>query len=345
MWSTVLRLLGLRDSPASPTVSPAAPEPAAVAEERPADVRDEAAATDGKPLPARLIAFAEGLCAGLPPGAPAPELTEQDIIFLEGLVTRLQRPELGVGMLPEVTLQLSEMLRRGDLPTAQYVDLITQDAALSVEVLKAANSAFYAHSARTTSLHEAVMRLGLARLQAILMMALVNTRVLKAGPLRGHADLLVDLALPLASAAGAVAQASGGSSDLAYMRGMLLHLEHLLILGTVGDISREHRAVIAPSNESLLLAFERSGPDVRQAIAIAWKLEDILLPSPNDADVIDYAGLRRAVVSRWLRQPLPDVRGVSPERLADVMKPVAPRVPVTRGDAAPSPPTPFPRLR
>ena len=285
---------------------------------------------DGKPLPQRLVEFASLLSTGTPPEAPPPELTAQDILFLEGLVTRFQRPELEVGMLPDVTLRLSEMLRRGDLPTAHYVDLITRDAALSVEVLKAANSAFYAHSAQTTSLHEAVMRLGLARLQGILLMALMTTRVLKAGPLRGHAELLVDLALPLASAASAVAQARGGPADLAYMRGMLLHLEHLLIVGTIGDISREHRAVIAPSNAGLLLAFERSGPDVRQAIAIGWKLEDILLPRPSDDDATDYAGLRRAVVCRWLRLPLPEVKGVPPERLEEVMQPVHPRVPGVR---------------
>jgi hypothetical protein len=58
---------------------------------------------------------------------------------------------------------------------------------------KAANSAFYAHTARTSSLHEAIMRIGLTRLQSILMLTLLKSRVLKAGSLRAHAELLIDM--------------------------------------------------------------------------------------------------------------------------------------------------------
>ena len=167
--------------------------------------RSSSTQTDAGPvLPARLIEFIDALT--LPAELVGPEaLTHDDILFLEGLAKRLERAQLEMAMLPDITLQLTEMLRRSDVPVTQYVALINQDASLSIEVLKAANAAYYSSAARTTSLHEAVMRLGLIRLQAILMLSLMKTRVLKAGTLRAHAELLIDMALPLASCASAIA--------------------------------------------------------------------------------------------------------------------------------------------
>jgi hypothetical protein len=110
------------------------------------------------------------------------------------------------------------------------------------------------------------------------------------------------------------------------MRGMLMHVEHLVTLGMVGDISREHRAIISPSNEALLLAFSRSGPDVRQAVAFSWKLESLLLRREDDGDTLDYAALRAAIVAKWLRQPLPAIDGITEEKLAALLAEVAPRV-------------------
>ena len=73
-------------------------------------------------------------------------------------------------------MRLTEMLRHGNVPIGQYVELLGQDNSLSIEVLQTANSALYANAARTTSLQEAVMRIGLTRLQGILMLSLMKTR-------------------------------------------------------------------------------------------------------------------------------------------------------------------------
>jgi HD-like signal output (HDOD) protein len=224
------------------------------------------------------------------------------------------------------------MLRHGNVPVTQYATLINQDASLSIEVLKAANSAFYAGSTRTNSLHEAVMRIGLTRLQSILMLSLMKTRVLKAGTLRAHAELLIDLSMPMASAAGGVAKWTGSPVDLCFMRGMLLHVEHLMVLGTISDTSREHRAVITPSNGAVLLAIERAGMEVRRALAHGWGLEDILIPYEGDGDRVNYAALRRALICRWLRQPLPTLDGIEADQLQRLMNHVAPRVKEPRPD-------------
>jgi HD-like signal output (HDOD) protein len=318
-----------KPSPSAPARPAPAPAPSVTRASQPTpagSVSSAAARTDADPLlPARLVEFVDLLSTPKEP-MPAEDLSEHDVLFLEGLIKRLERAQLEVAMLPDVTVRLTEMLRRGDVPVTQYVTLINQDTSLSVEVLRAANSAFYAASARTNSLHEAVMRIGLTRLQSLLMLSLMKTRVLKAGSLRAHAELLIDLSLPLASIASASAKWSGSPSYLSFMRGMLMHVEHLMVLGTISDTSREHRTVITPSNGALLLAFDRSGTDVRRALAHGWGLEDILLKWKEDGDTVNYDGLRRALVCRWLRRPLPEIDGIPADRLEKLMNHVRPRV-------------------
>jgi HD-like signal output (HDOD) protein len=328
MWTRIRQLFGgsSRDLPAPAPVAatPMAPPPRATAG-RASPSRSDVRTDSTTLLPARLVGFLEQFTSRAEPMA-AEDLAGDDILFLEGLIRRLEAAQLEVAMLPDVTLRLTEMLRHGDVPVTQYVALINKDASLSIEVLKAANSAFYANTARTSSLHEAVMRIGLTRLQSILMLTLMKTRVLKAGTLRAHAELMIDMSLPLASLAGAVARSTHGPADLCFMRGMLLHVEHLMVLGTISETSKEHRAIITPSTDALLLAFHRAGADVRRALAHAWGIEDILLKWADDGDGVDYDGLRVALVRRWLRQPLPQVAGVHPDLLEDLLSHVAPRV-------------------
>ena len=327
MWTTLKRLLG-SNAPDADGVAPAVLRPVSTAGQATPSksVVAPEPVSDGPRLPDRLIEFVEQLAS--PPPLVAPEdLTSDDILFLEGLIRRLRSAQLEVAVLPEVTVRLTEMLRQSDVPVAQYVELLGKDNALSIEVLKTANSALYANAARTSSLHEAVMRIGLTRLQGILMLSLMKARVLKAGTLRGHAELLIDMALPLAACATAIGKATGSPVDLCFMRAMLLHVEHLLILSTISDTGREHRAVITPTTGALMLAFERSGAEVRSSLALGWALEEILLREEGDRDRVDYAGVRRAVICRWLRRPLPELDGVAPDVLERALINIGPRIP------------------
>ena len=347
MWTTLKRLLGSNDTATdAAATTPLRPVPAVTQPSKSSTPPVGEPAEAGALLSARLIEFVDHL-ASPPPLIQPEDLSSDDILFLEGLVRRLERAQLEIAILPEVTVRLTEMLRHGNVPVAQYVELLGQDNALSIEVLKTANSALYANAARTTSLHDAVMRIGLTRLQGILMLSLMKTRLLKAGTLRGHAELLIDMALPVAAGATAVARAKGSPVDLCFIRAMLLHVEHMLILSTISDTAREHRAVIVPSTGALMLAFERSGADVRSSLALGWALEEILLHEEGDADCVDYAAVRRAVVCRWLRRPLPELEGVSPDVLERALASIAPRVPERESseEATPDPQRRDVRLR
>ena len=169
------------------------------------------------------------------------------------------------------------------------------------------------------------MRVGLARLQSVLMVTLMRSRVLKLGALQSHADACLDLAMPIGYVASAVARLRKKPADACFIRGMLLHVEHLLILGLVPEIARDTRLSLTVSPRAVLQAFVHFGRDIRHTAAKAWNLTDLMFTA-GDSDDTDYALLRMAIVSRWLGGPIPAIPGVVPEALQAVMNEVPLRV-------------------
>ena len=154
MWTTLKKRLFGSSNTATDTAAPTSlrPVPADAQPSRSTMPPVVEAAEAGSLLSKRLIEFVDHL-ASPPPLVQPEELTSDDILFLEGLVRRLERARLEIAILPEVTVRLTEMLRHGDVPVGQYVELLGHDNALSIEVLKTANSAVYANAARTTRSH------------------------------------------------------------------------------------------------------------------------------------------------------------------------------------------------
>ena len=236
------------------------------------------------------------------------DFSKEDQIFLAGISKRLRMRALEMPVLPEVALRLADMLRQDSHPVSDYIALLSQDTLLSVEVLKAANSAAFA-ALPTTSLREAVMRIGLTRVQSILMLAHLNSRILKGGAAQRQAELLLDLSLSIAVLAGRVLPADG-AADSRFVRGMMLHVEHMVILGAIGDVSREWHKVMVPSVAALHQAFWRYGPHIREAMTASWKL-DQMLNGGADAGHEAYLTLRHTVVSQWLGRDRPAAEGLT----------------------------------
>jgi hypothetical protein len=133
--------------------------------------------------------------------------------------------------------------------------------------------------------------------------------------------------MPLGTLASTVARAHRTAPDVCFVRGMLLHVEHLVILGALADVSRDHRRTLTPSTLALHQAFSRHGADIRRAVATAWQLDDLLLGNDQEGDVAgEYAGLRHALVWRWLNRPLPHLVHCDADRLAAALAGEAPRV-------------------
>lgn len=325
MRNWISSLFGSRESAAPVRVPPPAHKRETASAVRHATPRPEPPARSAS-LAADQVDFLIGL-VDPPEPRPLDELPLDDRLFLVGIRKRCHSRKFDVAVLPEAAIKLGEMIRKTDTPVANYVALLDTDPALSVEVLKAANSAAYMGASNTTSLHEAVRRIGLNRLQSLLIMTHLTAKVLRGGAFHGTAELITDLSLTLSGLASKLARGRMTKPDLCFMRGTLLHVEHLVVLGTIADVSRDARRSVTPSVLALHQAFATYGPGIRQALGVAWKLEEVLSGGADETDLVDeYAGLRRALIWRWIGRPLPSLPGVDDGRLADVLWQIPPRV-------------------
>jgi HD-like signal output (HDOD) protein len=180
-----------------------------------------------------------------------------------------------------------------------------------VDVLRVANSAYYGFASGAKSIRDALARIGMGQIRALLVVSHVKGKVLRGGSLHREAAWLSELSSGLAAVGKAVAPRLGLSTDEAFTKGLLFHLEHFLILATASEVSREHQRRICPTLPCLREAFWRFGPQVRTLAARAWELED-LLPRTNENDPFArrYVELRRALVAFWSGEGVLPVDGV-----------------------------------
>jgi HD-like signal output (HDOD) protein len=96
------------------------------------------------------------------------ELTREQIISAVEQTTSLPS-------FPEVVLRLQEELGKSEPSVLRIGQIVEQDPALSARFLKVANSAYYSRGQKTTSIQQAITRLGLAEARLLaLATALVN---------------------------------------------------------------------------------------------------------------------------------------------------------------------------
>ncbi len=326
MGNWLTRLFGGRDRHAQTLVSPATSTGRAVPmtpAERPEGVR-------GTPrLRPVEIEFLDAFLAP-PEVRPLDELPVDDRLFIAGIRNRWHTRRLELPVLAQTSLKLRELLRRGDVAVPRYAELLERDSALTVEVLKAANSLLLGAATPVTGTADAVVRIGLQRLETILLLAQLKSKVLKGGPIQVLGDTLVQMAMPLGLLSSRLASSSGEAPDLAFTRGTLLHVEHLVIIGALSDVSSDHKRALSPSVTALHQAFTEYGPEIRAAVARSWGLEDMLIGGDAaDGLMRHYAEMRSALACHWLQRPLPTVSGVDPMVLHDFLTRV-----VTQGSQA-----------
>jgi len=91
-----------------------------------------------------------------------------------------------------------------------------------------------------------------------------------------------------------------------------------VILGSVAEVSREHRRRIEPSAAGLSEAFARCGTKVRELAAQEWGVKDLLLAGGVLDEYSERFGqLQRALLAAWGgEESLPPVTGIPAERLS-----------------------------
>lgn len=254
------------------------------------------------------------------------ELPPADRLFLSEIMKKLQENTLEVPVLPGTAVEISRLLASPTSNLGDFVKAVESDPALSVSVLRTANSAFYALPAPTNSLRDAVFRIGLSQLRTIVILSHLQGKILQTGLFEQEVHWLTELSLALAHLGQRLAPEIGLDPAVAFTRGTLWHLEHFLIMGTLAEVARHHRVDRHPSEACLHEAFFRFGRKIRELAARIWELEDLLTPEGEaETAAHRYRQLQQALIASWTGADLPsEIDWVSPEQLAAALNRLSP---------------------
>ncbi len=274
--------------------------------------------------------FYRGLLSTAEPG-DLQNLEADDRLFLSGILKRLRENRFDVPILPGAALEISRLLGDPSSDAGDFAQVLKGDPALSIDVLRIANSAYYGFAKEITSVRDAVVRIGLNQLRGLIIMTHLHGKVLHGGCFQREAGWIAELSMALAQLGQALARDLSLKSDVAYTRGVLMHVEHFIMMGTVAEVSREHRRSVRPTVRALHEGVQRFGPKVRELAARAWGLEDFLVGKPGEEDMTAqltarrYVQLQDALIGAWIAERSVDgVEGVSPENLRRALERVRP---------------------
>lgn len=90
---------------------------------------------------------------------------EQQILRI--IQHKLQHDQLVLPTLPEIALQVRQRSSDPNVSLQQMADIISQDPALAVRIVKLSNSAFIGRSIRVNTLNQAVTRIGLSQIRNV----------------------------------------------------------------------------------------------------------------------------------------------------------------------------------
>lgn len=177
-----------------------------------------------------------------------------------------------------VAVKLQQMLSRRDYRIDDVIGMISEDQSLAGQVLKMANSSFYAGLSKIATIKDAVVRLGAQEIANLAMMASqIRYYTSDNSIIHDYMQGLWSHALSCAVGAKWLARKTGyvNLAAEAFMGGLLHDIGNLALMKILDDIhhKRETRAVFSETliNEVL----ERMHEDVGLHLLRSWALPDI----------------------------------------------------------------------
>jgi HD-like signal output (HDOD) protein len=136
--------------------------------------------------------------------------------------------------LPKPFLEITEILRSPNTSIRAVADIIAKDIAMTAELLKLTNSAFFSVGARITTPLQATRTLGLETIQALVLRIGIFRQFSGNDPaVTSMMATLTDHSLAIAKLTESIAEAEGCDQTMAktaYCAGMFCHLGMLILL-------------------------------------------------------------------------------------------------------------------
>ena len=144
--------------------------------------------------------------------------------------------------LPALYVKLTEMLKNEESTTAEIAEIIEQDMAMTAQILKLVNSAFFGLSRRLNSLQEAVSYLGVDILRQLVLVHHLFSECSQSEVCRYHLETLWDHSLCTANLAREIAVSNENADFIcnsAYLAGLLHDIGKLVLIRHLPGVYKE----------------------------------------------------------------------------------------------------------
>lgn len=160
--------------------------------------------------------------------------------FVEVIKEQLDSESLNLPMFHPIAIRLQGVLAVKDYHIEQVVALIMKDQALTTQILRMANSAFFSGLANVTTITDAVVRLGAKEIASVAMLASQQESYnsFTIAELKAHSQMLWRHAIGCAIGTRWLAEKTGykNLAQEAFIAGLLHDIGSLLILKVVEGI-------------------------------------------------------------------------------------------------------------
>ena len=201
--------------------------------------------------------------------------TEKPLIEL--IKEHLQGDLQGLPVFNSVAVKLQQMLVRRDFKMDDVIEMISEDQSLASQVLKVANSAYYAGLSSIATIKDAIVRLGAQEVANMVMMASQFELYCSENEyLNSSMQKLWTHSLSCATGAKWLAKKTGyvNLAAEAFMGGLLHDIGQLALLKVLDDIHRNKESKAAFSDTLIAEILNRMHEEVGYQLMKSWSLPD-----------------------------------------------------------------------
>lgn len=177
-------------------------------------------------------------------------------------------------VLPQAAIKIFDEMRSPEVTAARLAEFVEKDPVLASAVLKVANSALYRGRTNITDLAFAIARVGLLQIRNLLLALVLRSRMSDPQVYGRSGAALMEHSLAVAFGANLVAEAMGGSTEEAFMCGLLHDFGRLALV----KVLREREQVMTPDLPvDLQSIVDRYHPEAGALLARSWSLPEAVI--------------------------------------------------------------------
>jgi HD-like signal output (HDOD) protein len=197
--------------------------------------------------------------------------------LVELIKEHLQKDLQGLPVFSSVAVKLQQMLARREFKIDDVIDMISEDQSLASQVLRVANSSYYAGLSSIATIKDAIVRLGAQEIANMVMMASQYEMYHSENEfLNSSMQKLWSHSLSCATGAKWLAKKTGYVNLAAesFMGGLLHDIGQLALLKVLDDINRNKESKVPFSETLISEILIRMHEDVGYQLMKSWSLPE-----------------------------------------------------------------------